>query len=81
MCVTAPTQPSNESGTRGFPIQFAVLRMPRVPTHSPYSLCRVKDRTVSPHYQRRIINAYAGNQQLMVLRDADHATPIDDGWP
>lgn len=38
-----------------------------------------KDRTVPPSYQRQIINAYAGEQRLMVLRDADHATPIDEG--
>jgi predicted alpha/beta hydrolase family esterase len=37
-----------------------------------------KDRTVPPSYQRRIINAYAGEQRLMVLRDADHTTPIDE---
>jgi pimeloyl-ACP methyl ester carboxylesterase len=38
-----------------------------------------KDRTVPPNYQRKIVDAYAGKQQLMVLRDADHATPINDG--
>ena len=38
-----------------------------------------KDRTVPPSYQRRIIDAYRGKQQLMLLRDADHATPIDEG--
>jgi pimeloyl-ACP methyl ester carboxylesterase len=37
-----------------------------------------KDRTVPPSFQRRIIDAYAGEQRLMVLRDADHASPIDE---
>ncbi|MBP86231.1 MAG: hypothetical protein CMJ64_05875 [Planctomycetaceae bacterium] len=37
-----------------------------------------RDRTIPPRYQRQIIDAYAGEHQAMLLRDADHATPIDE---
>lgn len=38
------------------------------------------DRTVPPHYQRKIIDAYQGPQQTLLLQDADHASPIDDEY-
>ncbi len=37
-----------------------------------------KDRTVPPDFQQRILGVYQGEQRRIVLRDADHATPIDE---
>jgi pimeloyl-ACP methyl ester carboxylesterase len=37
-----------------------------------------RDRTIPPRYQQQIIDAYAGEHRVMLLPDADHATPIGD---
>jgi pimeloyl-ACP methyl ester carboxylesterase len=37
-----------------------------------------KDRLVPPGYQRRVLNAYAGEKRLMRLKRADHATPMTE---
>ena len=37
-----------------------------------------RDRTIPPHYQQQIVDAYAGQRRVMVLLGADHATPIDE---
>ena len=35
-----------------------------------------KDRMVPIKYQQRIIDAYAGEKKLLILPNADHATPM-----
>jgi pimeloyl-ACP methyl ester carboxylesterase len=37
-----------------------------------------RDRTVPPHYQQRVIDAYAGPRRVMLLATADHADFLTD---
>jgi len=38
-----------------------------------------KDGTVPPPYQRRVIDAYAGDKRVLLLAEADHATGLTPG--
>jgi pimeloyl-ACP methyl ester carboxylesterase len=37
-----------------------------------------QDRMVPPHYQQQIIDAHAGEKRVLLLPEADHATPITE---
>ncbi len=40
-----------------------------------------RDRVIPPEYQQQIIDSYAGDQHVFVVRDADHHEPVpEDQW-
>jgi pimeloyl-ACP methyl ester carboxylesterase len=64
---------------RQVPDELCAIRNAAAATAPALFLMSGKDRLVHPRYQRRIMDKYAGEHRVLVLSDADHASPLDEG--
>lgn len=63
---------------RQVPDELCAIRNAAAATAPALFVMSGKDRLVHPRYQRRIIDKYQGEHRVLVLPDADHASPMEE---